>query len=70
MRSGKIPTTSAWRRISLLSRFWGLFDPILVPDLIGERSGPQQARGGRCRGVSLSSDPWRVCVYRALLQLG
>src|SRR5260370_15011680 len=43
LRSGKIPTTSV-RRISLLSRSWGLFKPDLSPDLLGERGERQQVR--------------------------
>jgi hypothetical protein len=42
LRSGKMPTTSVRRRISLSSRSCGLFKPDLAPDLLGERGEGQQ----------------------------
>jgi len=41
-----MPTTSVRRRISVLSRSWGLLEPDLAPDLFGERGEREQVRAG------------------------
>jgi hypothetical protein len=67
VRSGKMPTTSVRRRISLLSRSW-VVGPYLAPDLFGE-GGERQELGAGGVEVRLL---WEACriVRRVLDHIG
>ena len=60
-RLGKMPTTSVRRRISLLSRSWGLLRPDLPPVLLGE--------GGEGQDVGRGADQHVGRVGEALGEL-
>jgi hypothetical protein len=65
--SGKMPTTSVRRRISLLSRSWGLLEPDLAPDLYGEDGERQQLGAGRVEVLSHLGKLVRWSVERSII---